>query len=86
MSKDQCDRHYQKKKKKKRNNNKKKKAKKRFKKCLVEDIKVSLKKKKNIKQKYDRRQYKNLTETEKERLVEYRKRYYEIRKNKKTNV
>ena len=52
----------------------------------MEDIKVSLKKKKNIKQKYDRRQYKNLTETEKERLVEYRKRYYEIRKNKKTNV
>ena len=47
---------------------------------------MSLKKKENIKQKYDRRQYKNLTETEKERLVEYRKRYYEIRKNKKTNV
>ena len=52
----------------------------------MKDIKVSLKKKKNIKQKYDCRQYKNLTETEKERLVEYRKRYYEIRKNKKTNV
>ena len=38
---------------------------------------------KNRKQEYGRERYKNVTETEKENLVEYRKRYYRIRENKK---
>ena len=38
---------------------------------------------KNRKQEYGRERYKTVTETEKQNLVEYRKRYYRIRENKK---
>ena len=38
---------------------------------------------KNKKQEYGRERYKNVTETEKQKLVEYRKRYYKIQENKK---
>ena len=49
---------------------------------IMKDIKIFLKKKKNRKQVYGCEQYKNLSEFEKQRLVEYRKRYYEMLKNK----
>ena len=59
-------------------------SKKRFKKCLVKDIKIFLKKKKKQKiiREYGREQYNNLPENEKQRLVEYKKRYYEMQKIK----
>ena len=37
--------------------------------------------KKTEKQQYDRERYKNLTKDEKPRFVEYRKKYYRMRKN-----
>ena len=48
---------------------------------LVKDIKVVLKKKNLEKQQYVCERYKNLSEEKKQRLVEYRKKYYKIRKN-----
>ena len=47
--------------------------KKRLQKRLVND---KVKKKKKGKQKYGRERYENLSEEEKQKLVEYRKRYY----------
>ena len=41
----------------------------------MSDIKVFLKKKKEKKQQYDREQYKNLPEGEKQKFGEYRKKY-----------
>ena len=40
---------------------------------LVKDIKIFLRKKKKKKRRYDRECYKNLTEDEKQKLAEYRK-------------
>ena len=40
---------------------------------LVKDIKIFLEKKKKKKQQYGREHYKNLSEDEKQKLVEYRK-------------
>ena len=45
----------------------------RLQKKLVKDIKMFLKKKKKKKQQYGRERYKNLSEDEKQKLVEYRK-------------
>ena len=47
---------------------------------LVKGLKIFLKKKKKLK--YDRKRYRNLTEDEKQRLVEYRKNYSKIQKIK----
>ena len=47
---------------------------------LVKDIKVFLKKKIK-KQQNGCEQYKNLPENKKQKLVEYRKKYYKMRKN-----
>ena len=47
---------------------------------LVKDIKDFLKKKKK-KQQYGCEKYKTLSEDEKQTLVEYRKKYYKMRKN-----
>ena len=47
----------------------------RLQKKLVKDIKIFLKKKKKKKRQYDRERYKNLLENEKNKLVEYRKKY-----------
>ena len=55
---------------------------KRLKKSLLICIKTLLKKKKNRKREYGRERYKNLSENAKQRLVEHRKRYYKMRKNK----
>ena len=57
-----------------------KKVKKDYKKKLIKDIKVFLKKKKK-KREDGRERYKNLVEDEKQKLVEYRKKYYRMRKN-----
>ena len=46
---------------------------------LVKDIKVFLKKKE--KRQYGSEQHKNLAEDEKQKLVEYEKKYYKMRKN-----
>ena len=46
---------------------------------LVKDIKVFIKKKKK-KQQYGCKGYKNLSEDEKQKLLEYRKNYYKMRK------
>ena len=51
------------------------------KKKLVKDIKTFLKKTKKSKCQYGREHYKNLSENEKQKLVEYRKKYYRMRKN-----
>ena len=56
------------------------KNKKRLQKKLVKDIKIFLKKKKK-KQQYGCERYKNLSEEKKQKLVEYRKKYYRMRKN-----
>ena len=58
-----------------------KKIKKGCKKRLVKDIKIFLKKKKEKRQQYGRERYENLSEDEKQTLVEYRKKYYRMRKN-----
>ena len=50
------------------------------KKMLVKGLKIFLKKKKKLK--YGRKRYRNLTEDEKQRLVEYRKNYSKIQKIK----
>ena len=44
------------------------------------NIKFFLKKKKKKKQQYGRECYKNPSEDEKQKLVEYRKKYYKMRK------
>ena len=41
---------------------------------------IFLKKKKKKKQQYGRKRYKNLPEDENQKLVEYRKKYYRMRK------
>ena len=46
----------------------------------MKDIKVFLKKKKKERQ-YGRERYKNLSEDEKNKLVEYRKKIYRMRKS-----
>ena len=53
----------------------------RLQKKLMKNMKVFLKKKKKKKQQYGHEQYKNLPEDDKQRLVEYRKNYYKMRKN-----
>ena len=57
-----------------------KKIKKDYKKKLVKDIKIFLKKKKKKKRQYGCERYKSLSEEEKEKLVEYRKKFYRMRK------
>ena len=52
----------------------------RLQKNLMKDIKVFLKKKKKKKQQYGLHE-KNLSENKKQVLVEYRKKYYRMRKN-----
>ena len=52
----------------------------RLQKNLVKDIKIFLKKKKKKKQQYGCEHYKNLSEDEKQRLVEYRRKYHGTRK------
>ena len=47
---------------------------------LVKDIKIFLRKKKKKNQQCGRERYKNLPEDEKQKLVEYRKEYYRMRK------
>lgn len=59
------------------------KTKKRLKKNLVKKKKIFPQKKKKIKQQYERERYKNLSENENLKLVEYKKRYYEKLKNEK---
>ena len=54
----------------------------RLQKNFVKDIKVFLKKKKKKKKQQEHcQQYKNLPEHEKQKLVEYRNKYYKMRKN-----
>ena len=45
----------------------------RLQKTLLKDIKMFLKKKKKKKQQYSQERYKNISEYEKQKLVEYRK-------------
>ena len=59
------------------------KTKKRLKNNLVKKNKIFPRKKKKIKQQYERERYKNLSENENLKLVEYKKRYYEKLKNEK---
>ena len=47
----------------------------------MKDIKVSLQKKKEKKQQYSHERYKNLSENENQKLVEYKEKYYKMRKN-----
>ena len=58
-----------------------KKINKNYNKNLMKDIKIFLKKKKKKKQQYGLERYKNLSEDEKQKLVEYRKKYYRMREN-----
>ena len=51
----------------------------------MKDIKVFLKKKKR-KQQYGRERYKNLSEYQKQKLIEYRKKYYEMRKKRPNTI
>ena len=53
----------------------------RLQKKLVKDITIFLKKKKKNKLQHIPECYKNLSEDEKQKLNEYRKRYYRMRKN-----
>ena len=46
---------------------------------LLKDIKIFLRKK-SKKRQYGRERYKDLSENEKQKLVEYRRKYYRIRK------
>ena len=48
---------------------------------LAKDIKIFLNKKKKTKRKYCHERYKNLLKDEKQKLVEYRKKYYRMRQN-----
>ena len=75
ISKDSCARYYKK---------KKKKLSWKSRKCLVKSIDILLEKKKNRKREYGHKRYENLEEAEKQRLVEYRKRHYEMWKYEKT--
>ena len=52
-----------------------------YKRKLVQDIKIFLKKKKKKRRQYARERYKILSENKKNKLVEYRKKYYRMRKN-----
>ena len=47
----------------------------------MKDIKIFLEKKKKKKQQYGRERYKNFSEDEKNKLVEYRKKYYRMIEN-----
>ena len=47
----------------------------------MKDIKIFLKKKKKKKRQYYCESYKNLSEDEKQKPVEYRKKYYRMTKN-----
>ena len=53
----------------------------RLQKKLVKDIKIFLKKLKKKKQQYGCERYKNRSEDKKQKLFEYRKKYYRMRKN-----
>ena len=57
------------------------KQRKRLQKKIVKDIKIFLKKKKKKKLQYGRELYKNLSEHEKQNLIEFRRKYYRMRKN-----
>ena len=57
------------------------KNKERIKKSRLKDIKILLKKKKAKSENMVFNNLKNLTKDEKQKLAEYRKRYYEMRKN-----
>ena len=46
----------------------------------MKDINIFLNKKKEKKQQYDSERYKNLPEDEKQKLAEYRQKYYRMRK------
>ena len=50
-----------------------------YKKKFAKDIKVFLKKIKKKQQQYGRERYKNLPVDEKQKLVEYRKKYYKMK-------
>ena len=52
-----------------------------YKKNLLKDIKIFLKKKRNKNRQYGRERYKYLSEIKKNKLVEYRKKYYRTKKN-----
>ena len=52
-----------------------------YKKKLLKDIKIFLKKKSNKNRQCGRERYKNLSEIKKNKLVEYRKKYYRTKKN-----
>ena len=47
----------------------------------MEDIKIFLIKEKEKKRQYGCEHYKNLSEDEKNKLIEYRKKYHKLRKN-----
>ena len=53
----------------------------RLQKNCLKDIKIFIKKKKKKKQQYGHERYKNLSEDVKQKLVDYRKKYYRMRKN-----
>ena len=50
-------------------------------KSLLKGIRIFLKKKKTKNREYGHERYKNLSEDIKQKLVQYRKRYYEMQKN-----
>ena len=52
-----------------------------YKKKLLKDIKIFLKKKRNKNRQYGHERYKNLSEIKENKLVEYRKKYYRTKKN-----
>ena len=52
-----------------------------YKNKLAKDIKLFIRKKKKKKQQYGHERYKNLPKEEKRKLVEYSKKYYQMRKN-----
>ena len=58
-----------------------KKIKKDYKKKLVKDIKIFVKRKKKKQRQYGCERYKNLLEEEKQKRVSNRKKYYRMRKN-----
>ena len=53
----------------------------RLQKKLAKDIKIFLKKKKKKKRQNGREHYRNFSEDEKNKLVEYRKKYFKMRKS-----
>ena len=72
MSKDSLVKYYTKNKKEKQS----------FQRKLVKVMKIFLTRKKTKKRQYACELYKNLPESKKQKLVEYRKKYYKARKNK----